>query len=120
MAKPPSASARAIRARRVGSRDKASGRCGSAVPAGMARPGPFAAERWYPLEQSDRYESAFHGGQRILYATGSRKPNPLGIYDLLGNVSEMTLGSYQVAPGAGSVGGVCVRGGSARSETPEE
>ncbi|HEV7405570.1 MAG TPA: SUMF1/EgtB/PvdO family nonheme iron enzyme [Chthoniobacteraceae bacterium] len=82
--------------------------------------GEFNAPRWYPLRDSDLYESAFHGGDRVVYATGSRKPNPLGLYDLLGNVSEMTLGPFQLGPGTGPVGGVCVRGGSARSETPEE
>ncbi|HEV7401694.1 MAG TPA: SUMF1/EgtB/PvdO family nonheme iron enzyme [Chthoniobacteraceae bacterium] len=83
-------------------------------------PGEFHAPRWYPLRESDLYESAYHGGDRVVYATGSRKPNPLGLYDLLGNVSEMTLDSFQSSAGGGSVGGVCVRGGSARSETPEE
>lgn len=47
--------------------------------------------------------------------TGLKKPNPLGIYDMLGNAQEMTLEPFK-AVGAGRLlgqsGGVSVRGGS--------
>lgn len=53
-----------------------------------------------------------------LSAAGLKKPNPLGLYDMFGNASEMVLEPYKAVRGQrlfGQVGGICVRGGSFRT-----
>ena len=43
---------------------------------------------------------------------GARQPNPLGLHDMLGNVSEIVTGNYQLRYYQGSVGGQIARGGN--------
>jgi hypothetical protein len=43
---------------------------------------------------------------------GQLKPNVLGLYDMLGNVSEMTASYYQIEYYQGRVGGFVARGGN--------
>lgn len=53
---------------------------------------------------------------------GSRKPNPLGLYDMAGNVAEMTLDPFHFSLAGrlhGSVGGFIRKGGSYRSGLAE-
>lgn len=53
---------------------------------------------------------------------GSRKPNPLGLYDTAGNVAEMTMSPFQFSVGGrlhGSTGGFLRKGGSFSSRLPE-
>ena len=50
---------------------------------------------------------------------GLLEPNPLGIFDLLGNAAEMTSTPYQIQIGQGKSGGFTVRGGSFRT-APED
>jgi hypothetical protein len=53
---------------------------------------------------------------------GLRQPNPLGLFDMLGNAEEMVLEPFRLRlPGRehGLAGGFVVRGGSIRSDEPE-
>lgn len=52
---------------------------------------------------------------------GSHKPNPLGLYDMLGNSAEIVLSPFQLVSGgkaAGNIGGFVFKGGSWRSVNP--
>jgi hypothetical protein len=49
---------------------------------------------------------------------GRRKPNPAGLYDTVGNASEMTMDAYKITVGSrlhGSAGGFVQKGGSFRT-----
>ncbi len=76
----------------------------------------FAAATFPMPDGVDRYVMA--GSRRTggrVQAIGQLEPNPLGIFDILGNVSEMTLEPYRlnrVGRAHGQAGGVIVRGGS--------
>ncbi|MGN1281830.1 MAG: SUMF1/EgtB/PvdO family nonheme iron enzyme [Succinivibrio sp.] len=72
-----------------------------------------------PMENDDISLYAWHQGAQSangkLQLAGLKKPNPLGIYDMLGNAQEMTLEPFKaVRTGRllGMSGGICVRGGS--------
>ncbi|WP_446424390.1 formylglycine-generating enzyme family protein [Mailhella sp.] len=65
------------------------------------------------------YDASLHG----LSPIGARKANPLGLYDMLGNCSEMILSPFRLVAGGkqiGSYGGFVMKGGSWRSTTQEE
>ena len=60
------------------------------------------------------YDSTLSGPAPI----GSRKPNPLGLYDMLGNCSEMVCSPFQLVAGGrlvGGYGGFIIKGGSWRA-----
>lgn len=72
-----------------------------------------------PMENDDISLYAWHQGAQSsngkLQLAGLKKPNPLGLYDMLGNAQEMTLEPFKaVRTGRllGASGGICVRGGS--------
>jgi hypothetical protein len=76
---------------------------------------PDQFDRQHPYTgQLSRYEWFFspassHGK---LKNTGVLAPNPLGLHDMLGNVSEMTIAPYQIEYYQGRLGGVVCRGGN--------
>ncbi len=72
-----------------------------------------------PMENDDLSLYAWFDGPQSangkLQLSGLKNPNPLGLYDMLGNAQEMTLEPFKaVRTGRllGLSGGVCVRGGS--------
>ncbi len=72
-----------------------------------------------PMENDDLSLYAWFDGPMSangkLQLAGLKKPNPLGIHDMLGNAQEMTLEPFKaVRTGRllGLSGGICVRGGS--------
>ncbi|MDL2267277.1 formylglycine-generating enzyme family protein [Desulfovibrio sp. OttesenSCG-928-G15] len=73
----------------------------------------------YPYEDNlAAYEwffgpSSSHGK---LQEAGKLKGNPLGVHDMLGNVSEMVLTAYQLEYYQGNTGGVTTRGGNYSSD----
>lgn len=62
----------------------------------------LAAFEWYAGPESS------HNKVQII---GKLKPNPLGLYDMLGNVQEMTESLYRVEYYQGRSGGFAARGG---------
>jgi len=93
---------------------------------------PFDALRqqeFHPLEPGATLEdyAVFRpeNAARILDAPlriGSRRPNPLGLYDMAGNVAEMMLENFHFSLGNrlhGSAGGVVRKGGSFNASKDE-
>lgn len=67
----------------------------------------------------EKYEVCFNGGRREPTAKavkGSRLPNPLGLYDMLGNVSEWVSPIYYFDCQQGRAGGILACGGNFRTE----
>lgn len=76
----------------------------------------FLAQTWPMPEGIERYAQA---GSRVTAGraqqVGGLKPNPLGLYDMLGNVDQMMLESFRlnrVGRLHGQAGGIVVRGGN--------
>lgn len=70
---------------------------------------------YYPYEDNLAAYEWFFGptsSHGKLQEAGKLKPNPLGIHDMLGNVSEMVLTPYQLEYYQGNTGGVTARGGN--------
>lgn len=66
----------------------------------------------------NRYEWFFgqDSSKGKLKQVGLLKPNPLGLCDMLGNVSEMAESLYQIEYSQGRIGGSVIRGGDFRTE----
>lgn len=83
---------------------------------GLLEPSLYFRLSPYPPGQVTEYEwcspEVVRGDPRIR-EVGKRKPHPLGFYDLLGNVAEMTASLYRVEYIGGRSGGFALRGGSA-------
>lgn len=79
----------------------------------------------FPMEGSLNDYVAYAGSQSsagTLSLIGRRKPNPLGLYDILGNADEMTMDSFRLHKPKrlhGQAGGFVARGGSIRSTESE-
>lgn len=86
-------------------------------------------EDFFPIDSSLRlpdyavYQA--HGNDRgaeSLARIGSRRPNPLGLYDTAGNAAEMTFDTFRFSVGGrllGSAGGFVRKGGSFLSSEDE-
>ena len=82
----------------------------------------FLAPLWPMPEGPDRYilaGSRAAGGK--VGQVGQRLPNPLGLYDMLGNAGQMMLDPYRmnrVGRPHGQAGGIAVRGGNYTASSP--
>ena len=69
----------------------------------------------YPYENSELAAHEWFAGpsssHNKVQPVGGLKPNPLGLHDMLGNVSEMTYNLYQMEFYQGRAGGMTARGG---------
>lgn len=67
----------------------------------------------HPYEDSIRHFEWYAGNVRGNgpQPVGLRKPNPVGIHDLLGNVRELTMSPFRLQYVQGAVGGLTSRGG---------
>ncbi len=85
-------------------------------------PEEFLAPAWPMPEGPERYilaGSRAAGGR--VGQVGQRLPNPLGLYDMLGNAGQMTLEPYRmnrVGRPHGQAGGIVVRGGNYAASGP--
>jgi len=85
-------------------------------------PEEFLAPTWPMPEGADRYVltgSRAAGGR--VGQVGQRLPNPLGLYDMLGNAGQMMLEPYRmnrVGRPHGQAGGIVVRGGNYTASSP--
>lgn len=81
-------------------------RGGTAVPQAV-----YAAKAWVPDDELADYVVA---GTAQISPVGSRKPNPLGLYDMLGDASQWMLDMYRftrLGRMSGLSGGFVMRGG---------
>ena len=81
----------------------------------------FQQKTPYGDQPLERYE--WFGGpsssHNELQPAGKLKPNPLGLFDILGNASEMTGTPFQIKAGQGPTGGWVKRGGNFRTRGDE-
>lgn len=82
----------------------------------------FLAPAWPMPEGAERYVLAGSraAGGRV-GQVGQRLPNPLGLYDMLGNAGQMMLEPYRmnrVGRPHGQAGGIAVRGGDYTASSP--
>ena len=83
----------------------------------------FAAERPFPEGEPLAAHAVFRepGRTREARPVGSRKPNPLGLHDMLGNVEQWVLEPFRanrLGREHGQTGGLVTRGGSYDTEEP--
>jgi len=71
-----------------------------------------------PLEEYEWFGGP-SSSHNELQPAGKLKPNPLGLFDMLGNASEMTGTSFQIKAGQGPTGGWVKRGGNFRTRGDE-
>jgi hypothetical protein len=64
----------------------------------------------YSAEEIGSYEWSLENSDGRLRACRKLRPNPLGLYDMVGNASEMVLGLYSLEYAQGRLGGYIVRG----------
>jgi len=84
-----------------------------AARGGLAVPADVFAEAWPYPDELAAYEwfAGPKSSHNEVRPVGQLKPNPLGLHDMLGNVSEMTNTLYQLEYYQGRSGGMAARGG---------
>ncbi len=87
-----------------------------AARGGIAVPGPvYLAQSWAPASQMGDYAVAGEDYSAGPSPIGSRKSNPLGLYDMLGNTDQWMFDLYQftrLGRLSGLTGGFVIRGGN--------
>ncbi|MCY4304357.1 MAG: formylglycine-generating enzyme family protein [Aestuariivita sp.] len=84
----------------------------------QADPSTFAARRFFTegtLADFAAFRAPGTGGSGLQIMGGRRQPNPLGLYDLYGNVEELMLEPFRlnaIGRNHGQSGGLVTRGGS--------
>ena len=76
-------------------------------------PSIYAAPSWAPASAMANYAVAGDGAE--LTSVGSRQPNPLGLYDMLGNAAQWVQDPYhfvRLGRLSGLTGGLVIRGAS--------
>jgi len=80
----------------------------------------------FPMRGEEPARFAWYQGQAsaggIFHPIGALQPNPLGLHDVLGNVSEMMLEPFHATWGLrahGQIGGVVTRGGDIKTTLDE-
>jgi hypothetical protein len=73
----------------------------------------------YPSGKANKYAWHLGNAKHKLRTIGLRKPNPLGIHDMLGNAQEIVDGRFLPEIWQGQPGGVPVRGGSVSTPAQE-
>ncbi|BEQ17065.1 formylglycine-generating enzyme family protein [Desulfoferula mesophila] len=90
---------------------------------GLIEPSQYFQRTPYGPNQTVVHEWCFPEVVRApprVRAVGLKKPHPLGFYDLLGNVAEMTSSLFRVEYTAGRSGGYALRGGSTMKDGAEQ
>lgn len=74
-----------------------------------------------PFEENElgRQSWYWENARSTLRPIGLHKPHPLGLYDLYGNVQELTLGAFRPEIWQGKPGGLSARGGSVITPTEQ-
>jgi hypothetical protein len=86
-------------------------------------PAERSRTRFHPLADGENIKNyiaalAFDETLSQLSPIGSRRPNPLGLHDMLGNSAEMVFSPFQLVSGnkmSGNTGGFVFKGGSWRA-----
>jgi len=75
----------------------------------------FNKELPFKKDEIDKYAVVKGAGAKIL-RVGTREPTPNNLYDMFGNVQELTGDAFQAEMGQGKAGALTARGGSVDTE----
>jgi formylglycine-generating enzyme required for sulfatase activity len=81
--------------------------------------GSFKNSQPFPKTQAAKYAWYLDNAKHKLRRIGLRKPNPLGLHDMLGNVQELCEGPFLPELWQGQPGGLVARGGNVGTQGRE-